>query len=248
MDAAPRARALPCGDAAVLVELGAAGAGDGDAIEMAARVLGLERAVAAARIAGVVESIPGLRSLLVEIDPALADLERVAEAVLGLADSSSAVKLSSRSWLLPVCFDLRVAPDLAVVSETCGIAIEELVRTLCECELRVAVVGHLPGLPYLVGLPPHLDVPRLKTPRTRVDAGAVGVAARMACVYPNAAPGGWQIVGRTPAQLLDPRSADPVLLRPGDRLRFTAVEATALAELAARPRGGIELVEAERGG
>lgn len=244
MESEPRARVLPCGDAAVLVELIADG--DSDGVELCARVLGLERAVTAARIDGVVECTPGIRSLLVEVDPLRCDLDLVAAGVLALAASTPPAELSDRSWTLPVCFDESMAPDLAAVAASCGAGIAELVRTLCDAELRVAVVGHLPGLPYLVGLPPHLDMARRDTPRARVDAGAVGVAARMACVYPQASPGGWQIVGCTPARLVEPGAVEPVLLRPGDRVRIAALEADAFAAVAGHPRGGLLRIDAER--
>jgi inhibitor of KinA len=35
-----------------------------------------------------------------------------------------------------------------------------------------------------------------------------------------ASPGGWRIIGRTPARLFQPEADPPVLLRMGDRVRF----------------------------
>ncbi len=39
-------------------------------------------------------------------------------------------------------------------------------------------------------------------------------------IYPLATPGGWQLLGRTPLALFDPKREEPVLLRSGDRVRF----------------------------
>jgi len=105
---------------------------------------------------------------------------------------------------------------------------------------RVAMLGHLPGLPYCTGLPAALHSERHPRPRTRVAAGSVAIAGGLTCVYPVAAPGGWRILGRTPALLFDPNASPPAVLAPGDRLRFVAVDATKAAELEGRPprRGG----------
>lgn len=46
-------------------------------------------------------------------------------------------------------------------------------------------------------------------------------------VYPQATPGGWQIIGRTPLTLFDPARAPPCLLAPDDRVRFVAIEPAA---------------------
>jgi inhibitor of KinA len=36
-------------------------------------------------------------------------------------------------------------------------------------------------------------------------------------------PGGFWVLGRTPLRLYDPQSADPILLRAGDHVRFTMI-------------------------
>ncbi len=60
-------------------------------------------------------------------------------------------------------------------------------------------------------------------PRTRVPAGAVGLAGPYAGVYPRASPGGWQLVGRTDVAVFDLDRDPAALLRPGVRVRFRAV-------------------------
>ena len=83
-----------------------------------------------------------------------------------------------------------------------------------------AFCGFAPGFAYLAGLPDDLAVPRLDSPRSRVPAGAVGLAASWCGVYPTASPGGWQLIGRTDEVLWDPAAERPALLAPGTRVRF----------------------------
>ena len=89
-------------------------------------------------------------------------------------------------------------------------------------EYRVAFCGFVPGFAYLVGLPAELHVPRLATPRPRVDAGSVAIAGEWAGVYPSASPGGWRLLGHTDAVMWDEARARPSLLEPGMRVRFVA--------------------------
>ncbi|HEY6379886.1 MAG TPA: allophanate hydrolase subunit 1 [Candidatus Dormibacteraeota bacterium] len=221
-----RARVLPCGDAALLVEL----KGEGD--DLTPRVLGLERAVAGAALPGIVECVPGLTTLLVEYDPLLVAPDTLAADLLILAASASVHQPIGRRFELPVCFEPDHGPDLAATAVAAGMPADDLVGLLCHTALRVALIGHLPGLPYLSGLPAVLDLPRRPTVRARVPAGSLGLAARMACVYPQTAPGGWHLVGRTPARLVDPESDPPVRLSPGDSVRLRAVDGATFGALA----------------
>ncbi|RPJ86614.1 MAG: carboxyltransferase domain-containing protein, partial [Acidobacteria bacterium] len=73
-------------------------------------------------------------------------------------------------------------------------------------------------------LPSAIATPRLRVPRTRVPTGSVGIAAEQTGVYPVESPGGWQLIGRTPLRLYDPTRENPVLLEPGDSVRFERID------------------------
>jgi KipI family sensor histidine kinase inhibitor len=85
----------------------------------------------------------------------------------------------------------------------------------------VAFCGFTPGFAYLVGLPERYQLPRLDSPRPKVPAGSVAVAGPYAGVYPRSSPGGWQLLGQTEVTMFDPTQAEPALLTPGTRVRFT---------------------------
>jgi KipI family sensor histidine kinase inhibitor len=65
-----------------------------------------------------------------------------------------------------------------------------------------------------------------------VPAGSVAIGGAQTGIYPRELPGGWQLLGRTPLQLFDPARAEPALLRPGQRVRFRAIESAEFAALA----------------
>jgi KipI family sensor histidine kinase inhibitor len=86
------------------------------------------------------------------------------------------------------------------------------------------MLGFAPGFPYLLGLDPALAMPRRSTPRTRVPAGSVAIGGLQTGIYPQALPGGWQLIGRTPLRMFDPAADTPSLLSPGDRVCFEAID------------------------
>uniref|UniRef100_UPI000FFB2AFC carboxyltransferase domain-containing protein n=1 Tax=Rhodococcus sp. BS-15 TaxID=1304954 RepID=UPI000FFB2AFC len=53
-----------------------------------------------------------------------------------------------------------------------------------------------------------------------VPAGSVGLAGEFSGIYPRSSPGGWQLIGRTDAQLWNLDRDPPALLRPGTTVRF----------------------------
>ncbi|MBO0594075.1 carboxyltransferase domain-containing protein [Nesterenkonia sp. E16_7] len=76
------------------------------------------------------------------------------------------------------------------------------------------------------------DVPRRSSPRTAVPAGAVALAGEFSAVYPRVSPGGWQLIGHTPATMWDlsreAHGESPALVRPGDSVRYKPVTARAV--------------------
>jgi len=120
---------------------------------------------------------------------------------------------------VPVTFD---GPDLVDVAARWGVGEDEVVTRLTSYELVSAFCGFAPGFAYLAGLPSELSVPRLETPRQRVEPGSVALAGEWCGIYPTASPGGWRIVGRTDIALWDVEREPPALLAPGTRVVLRA--------------------------
>lgn len=179
---------------------------------------------------------PAYASVLVSFDLAQWSLDDAEDFVRGVLETmSQAPALPGRLVLLPVCYDPRVAPDLQEVAGIHGIAVDELVRRHSAPEYTVHFLGFSPGFPYLGGLDAALATARLATPRTSVPAGSVAIGGAQTGIYPMQSPGGWRIVGRTPAALFDARAWPPAALRMGDRIRFEPVSHAAFERLASQP-------------
>src|SRR5690349_17136499 len=99
--AAPPAppRLLPSGDRAITVEF--AKTIDDIANQ---RVLSLDRALAAAKVTGVTETVPTYRSLLVHYDPVLIGFDDLGEKLLTLAQAPVQASARSRRWRVPVTY------------------------------------------------------------------------------------------------------------------------------------------------
>ena len=111
-------------------------------------------------------------------------------------------------------------PDLPALARRAGMSVSAYIDQHAATAYTVAFLGFQPGFPYLRGLPTALQTARRASPRQRVAPGSVAIGGIYSGIYPAGGPGGWHIIGRTGAALFDPKRDVPVLLMPGDRVRF----------------------------
>jgi allophanate hydrolase subunit 1 len=124
---------------------------------------------------------------------------------------------------IPVCYEEPFSPDMGTVSVHTGLSPKEIIARHTRPAYRIYMLGFLPGFPYLGGLDPALETPRLARPRIKIPAGAVGVGGAQTGIYPLESPGGWNLIGQSPVKLYDPRRENPFLYRPGDYIVFYPV-------------------------
>lgn len=129
-----------------------------------------------------------------------------------------------RSFEVPVCFEVDEGEnDWAAVREQTGFSQEDFIEKLCAHTYSVAMLGFLPGFVYLVGLPEEMQVPRKSVPSKYVKAGSVAIGGKYLGIYALDSPGGWQVIGKTPLQLLETPELPPVAFLPGDEFRIRAI-------------------------
>lgn len=176
-------------------------------------------------IAGVQELVPAARTILVYFAPHRITAAQLVNAIAS-RDLQGSVQRSDVLVQIPVRYE---GEDLAEVAQILGISTEEVVRRHTGSEWSVAFTGFAPGFAYLTGGDAIFNVPRRATPRTKVPAGAVALAGTFSAVYPQASPGGWQIIGVTDEAMWDLARDLPALLQPGYRVRFVDAEKTIAA-------------------
>jgi KipI family sensor histidine kinase inhibitor len=226
-------RYLDAGECALTVEFGAAiDAG------LTARVLALDAALAARPCAGIVETVPTYRSLMVHYDPLILPRAGLVAHLEAALEGPAPAPAEGSLWHLPACYDPAVATDLAHVAAATALSPGQVVAAHAGATYTVVMFGFAPGWAYLAGLPPGLTLPRRASPRDRIPGGSLIVAAGQAIVAGLPMPSGWHILGRTPERLFSPSRSPAFLLAPGDRIRFDPVDAAAFAGLEARAAAG----------
>lgn len=212
-------RFLPCGDLALSVELG-----DDINREVNARVLALEYLIQQRRVSGVTETVPSYRSLLVYYDPLVVGWWALTKSLHALwREARPEVLPPARTVEVPCCYEGDLGFELEAAAEKIGLPADEVARLHADADYYVYFVGFTPGLPYMTGMPDRIFIPRLVQPRLKTPPGSVSIGGIQCCIYPVESPGGFWVLGRTPLRLYDPESADPILLRAGDQVRFTMI-------------------------
>ncbi len=227
-------RFLLSGDTALTVEFG-------DAISEAvnARVRAFHIALEQSGIPGIVETVPAYRSLMVYYDPGVILHDALVRELEGLLDRMDSISIPPSEVLeIPVLYGGEAGPDLGFVAQHAGKTEEEVVRIHTSVEYLIYMLGFTPGFTYLGGMSEEIAAPRMETPRLNIPAGSVGIAGTQTGVYPIDSPGGWRLIGRTPARLYDPGRAVPILPKAGDYIRFRAIDQEEYDRIAAAEAAG----------
>ncbi|PWH06236.1 urea amidolyase [Brachybacterium endophyticum] len=168
-------------------------------------------------LAGQTSALAAARTVLLRFaTPEDAD---AAPEALGSREARRAKKKDGRTRRVEVVYD---GEDLEAVARETGLSADEVISAHTGTAWTAAFGGFAPGFVYLSGGDPRLQVPRRDSPRSRVPAGAVGLAGEFSAIYPQTSPGGWQLIGRTDVTLFDPDRKNPSLIVPGDTVRFEA--------------------------
>ena len=218
-------RILPSGDAAITVEFSRTI----DA-EANRRVLALDKLVAAEALAGVTETVPTYRSLLVHYDPLQVGYEALGETLTELALRPLPEAAATRRWRIPVAYGGENGIDLEDVAKALNITPDEVVKRHVGGDYKVAMIGFTPGWSYLSGLPDSMQMSRRQNPRLLTPAGTISIGGIQTGVQCLAGPSGWHLLGRTAVRTYQ-LGRDPIfLLEPGDAITFSAVDEKTFAE------------------
>jgi KipI family sensor histidine kinase inhibitor len=217
-------RVVAAGDAAIRVELP-------ERIDPAIsdRAIALAEAIRRECAALVRDVVVGYSTVTAYFDPLRIDPDNVEEQVTRLAKAGAPVAERKESLVdVPVWYGGEDGPDLPDVARATRLTEAEVIAIHSAVTYRVYVVGFVPGFAYMAPVDPRLALARRATPRTRVPAGSVAIAAGQTGVYPCETPGGWHLIGRTPLKPYDAARAQPFAFKPGDRVRFHAIDRDAL--------------------
>ncbi|HEV8512501.1 MAG TPA: 5-oxoprolinase subunit PxpB [Cyclobacteriaceae bacterium] len=203
------------------------------------KVIALHTSINHKSFKGFVESAPAYSSLAVfynaiEIMQSNRDIKSTFDFVKGYLEDVLArlpqAKESENNRVLeiPVFYN---GEDLKFLADEHGLSVGEVIGIHASKSYRVFMVGFLPGFPYMGTVDDRIATARKKSPRTSVPAGSVGIAGYQTGIYPQASPGGWQLIGQTPFKVFDKEKSNPCLLNPGDHVRFYSISQTEFEKL-----------------
>lgn len=221
----------PAGDAGLLVEL-AQTASDG----ANRRVIALDHAIAAAQIDGIREVIPALVNLMVRFDPLVTDHATIQGAVRALFPVQEPPQSNPKTHIIPVCYDPDLCPDLSHVAGATGLSTSAVITAHLNARLTVSMYGFAPGYAYLSGLPKVIHVPRKTIALRDVPKGSILIAGAQSIITPLTMPTGWNIIGRSPTEIIQSHATDPFLFGVGDIVTFTRIPRADLPERLQTPR------------
>lgn len=216
-----KVRMLNAGEQGLVIEFG-----DQVDPQVNRKVHRLAERIKQAQLVAVIETVPTYRSLLVYFNPLQISRQQLKEKLFTLLQTEETVAGDAeecRVVTIPVCYAGEFAPDIEFVASHNKLAVDEVVQIHTSKPYLVYMLGFIPGFPYLGGMSEKIATPRLKTPRTKIPAGSVGIAGSQTGFYPVESPGGWQIIGRTPIRSFNPKAEQSFLFVAGDYLKFQPI-------------------------
>ncbi|WP_417661185.1 5-oxoprolinase subunit PxpB [Pseudomonas sp.] len=173
----------------------------------------------------LLELVPSYTTVLLQYDLKQID-DRQARVLIqqALTDLQPQASKAGREQQIPVWYQRSVGPELQTIGERTGLGDAGVIKLHSEHVYQVFALGFAPGYAFMGLVDEVLASPRLSTPRQQVPAGSLGIADRQTAIYPLQSPGGWNLIGRSPARLFDRELDGYSLLQPGDRVRFIPID------------------------
>jgi KipI family sensor histidine kinase inhibitor len=222
-----KTRYLTAGDKAIVLEFG-----NEINKELNLSVRKMYYNISKENIEGIEEMVPTYRSLIVYYNPQRVKYTDLTQKLKEIENSMTEITLpAAHITEIPTLYGGEYGPDLEFVAHHNKLSIEEVIKIHSQKEYFIYMLGFSPGFVYLGGISDKIATPRLEKPRLKVLEGSVGIAGEQTGIYPIESPGGWQIIGRIPVKLYDPKKEFPFLLKSGDYIKFYPINREQFKEI-----------------
>ena len=172
---------------------------------------------------GIIEIIPSYSSIFITYDIFKYDYEKVVEVLKNSINTQSNESNDEKIVSIDVFYGVEVGLDLEDMSTKTDLSIQEIIEIHSQKLYDVYAIGFLPGFAYLASVDQRIAQPRLSSPRKQIPKGSVAIADTQTAVYPQASPGGWNIIGRTALELFDKNLDTLSPLSVGNKVKFNAI-------------------------
>lgn len=213
------AKYLPAGDSSIIMEFG-----NSISPEINTKIRNVVKKIETSPIKGITELLPTYRSIQIMYNPLVVEYNNLLDLLKKMENSIPEGDVGDyRIVEIPTLYGRKYGQDIQFVAEHNNITVDEVIRIHTSTDYLLYMLGFTPGFSYLGGMSEKITTPRLKTPRTKIPAGSVGIAGTQTGIYPIDSPGGWQLIGRTPVNIYDPLRDIPIFLKSGDYIRFVSI-------------------------
>ena len=172
---------------------------------------------------GISNCVPSYNKILIKLNPKKNNkkelLNNLKSIKLPKLKESNKIKI----FEIPICYDKEFALDINYISEQKKISINDIIEIHSSTIFHTYMIGFMPGLPFMGDLSSKLSLSRRLNPRINLSKGSVGIVDKFCVIYPNNSPGGWNIIGRTPIDLFIKDCKNPLVVKPGDRIKFKII-------------------------
>lgn len=237
----PQPAYRPLGDLYLCVEFG-------DELDLLLnfRVIALDAALKASPIEGVTETIPTNRSLGLVYDPFVIRREALVTRLDAMQKGMGEIsELTSRLCTIPIWYNdpwsLECAQqagfgnNVEYMAELNNTTVDGVIAAHSGTQWWVSAVGFQPATYQALPLDPafNLTAPKYPRPRKTTPERILCQAGKLTSFYPVVSPGGYQLLGRTPIDLYDPKQRNPVfadgpvLPRVSDRHLYVPIDEAA---------------------
>jgi len=169
--------------------------------------------------------IPTYTSLLIHFDINLISKKSVIDIVKEQMKflPNKSLPLSNDHYYIPVLYGGECGPDLSRVANTLKMKEKEVIRlhtqkpsqVLCFSANGQALMGKS-RIPDRIG--------RLETPHISNAEGAVAIVGSQSTIYPRKQPGGWNVIGRTPWEVVNVALNPITPFKIGDWIHFFEIK------------------------
>jgi KipI family sensor histidine kinase inhibitor len=168
----------------------------------------------------VQEAVIGVTNVMLVFEQPPEDVGALGASIVELWHRLPGRCADGRLIEIPVIYGGEYGFDLPAVAVRAGLSEREVVKIHSEGEYTVCAIASSPGFGYLHGLDPRIFMPRKSVPSLNIRAGSVTIGGMQTGVAALSSPNGWNAIGWAAVQMFDPRSEQPSLMAPGDRVKF----------------------------
>jgi len=249
------------GDLSIIVEFG-----DEHDIRLSFRVITLEKELKKRKINGICETVPVNACLGIIYNPLIISQgELILEIKEIEKDLKNIREVSSRLFKIPIYYNdpwsCKCAEahgrknDVEYIAEVNNISVDEVIKIHSGTDWWVSGVGFTPGCfqSQPIDTTKVLTAPKYPSPRKWTDERILCYAGHITSFYPVRSPGGYQLIGRAPINMYDPKqrysifSEGPVISKVSDRHRYYPVGEKEYYEILNLYENGKYVYEVEEG-